>query len=137
MDYSRSDAKAHAKATMTGIWAAALMPFTDNHRIDEDGFRSNVHHWTRELGIELAARLPEGQSLTMYGRVRHAALFYTGREAVVLDSPERLAELLRSDDRRYCIIENRDLDRYRDRIAGLFHVVAEAGDKKIISNRPD
>ena len=52
MEYSRSDAKAHAKATMTGIWAAALMPFTDDLRMDEDGFRSNVHHWTRELGIE-------------------------------------------------------------------------------------
>ena len=52
MHDSRSDAKAHAKATMTGIWAAALMPFTDDLRIDEDGFRENIHHWTRELGIE-------------------------------------------------------------------------------------
>ena len=52
MKYSRSEAKAYAKEHMTGIWAAALMPFTEDHRIDEDGFRQNVEHWTRELGIE-------------------------------------------------------------------------------------
>ncbi len=51
MNYTRSDAKAHAKATMRGIWAAALMPFTEDHRIDEDGFRENVRHWTQDLGI--------------------------------------------------------------------------------------
>ncbi len=37
---------------MTGIWAAALMPFTQDHRIDEDGFRENVRHWTQDLDIE-------------------------------------------------------------------------------------
>jgi len=37
---------------MTGIWAAAYMPFTKDGRIDEEGFASNVNHWTNELGIE-------------------------------------------------------------------------------------
>jgi len=36
---------------MTGIWAAALMPFDDQLRIDEDGFTENVRHWTEDLGI--------------------------------------------------------------------------------------
>ncbi len=52
MEYSRSDAKAYAKENMKGIWAAALLPFTEDHRIDEDGFRENVRHWTQDLGIE-------------------------------------------------------------------------------------
>jgi len=52
MQYARGDAKDHARATMTGIWAAALLPFDDRLRIDEDGFRANIHHWTRDLGIE-------------------------------------------------------------------------------------
>ncbi|MEM9650590.1 MAG: dihydrodipicolinate synthase family protein [Actinomycetota bacterium] len=52
MEYTRSDAKAYAREHMTGIWAAALMPFTEDLRLDEDGFRQNVHHWTRELGID-------------------------------------------------------------------------------------
>ncbi|MEM9039341.1 MAG: dihydrodipicolinate synthase family protein [Actinomycetota bacterium] len=46
-----SPAKVRAKETMTGIWAAALMPFTADHRIDEDGFRENVRHWVDDLGI--------------------------------------------------------------------------------------
>lgn len=52
MSYTRKDAKAHAKAQMRGIWAAALMPFDDNLRIDEDGFRANIEHWITDLGIE-------------------------------------------------------------------------------------
>jgi len=51
MDYAKSDAKAHAKATMKGIWAAALLPFTETLAIDEDGFRENIRHWTEDLGI--------------------------------------------------------------------------------------
>ncbi|MDW3179015.1 MAG: dihydrodipicolinate synthase family protein [Acidimicrobiia bacterium] len=52
MNYTRSNAKDYAREHLTGIWAAALMPFTQDHRIDEDGFRENVRHWTQELGIE-------------------------------------------------------------------------------------
>ncbi len=52
MKYDRSTAKAYAREHMLGIWAAALMPFTPDHRIDEDGFRENVRHWTQDLGIE-------------------------------------------------------------------------------------
>jgi 4-hydroxy-tetrahydrodipicolinate synthase len=51
MQYGKGEAKDHARRHMTGIWAAALMPFTPDLAIDEDGFRHNVHHWTRELGI--------------------------------------------------------------------------------------
>ena len=52
MEYRRSDAKSYAMEHMKGIWAAALLPFTEDHRIDEDGFRENIRHWTQDLGIE-------------------------------------------------------------------------------------
>ncbi len=52
MKYTRGEAKAYAKANMTGIWAAALTPFSEDLRLDEDGFRENIRHWTQELGIE-------------------------------------------------------------------------------------
>ena len=73
MDYTRSGAKAHARATMTGIWAAALLPFTGDHRIDEDGFRQNIHHWTRDLGIEglfVSGKQGEFFSMTVEERKR-------------------------------------------------------------------
>jgi 4-hydroxy-tetrahydrodipicolinate synthase len=50
--YHRKDAKAHARALLRGIWAAALMPFRDDLSIDEDGFRRNIDHWTTALGID-------------------------------------------------------------------------------------
>jgi len=52
MRYSRHDAKTHAKARMRGIWAAALMPFDDQLRLDEAGFRANMEHWITDLGID-------------------------------------------------------------------------------------
>lgn len=52
MKYDRHNAKAHSRATMRGIWAAANTPFTKQGAIDEDGFRKNVDHWINDLGID-------------------------------------------------------------------------------------
>ncbi|WP_438752267.1 dihydrodipicolinate synthase family protein [Pararhizobium sp. O133] len=52
MKYDRKNAKAHSRATMRGIWAAANTPFRADGAIDEDGFRSNMEHWIGDLGID-------------------------------------------------------------------------------------
>ncbi len=52
MNYSKRDAKAYSRQHMKGIWAAAITPFAPDMSIDEAGFRSNMQHWTRDLGIE-------------------------------------------------------------------------------------
>jgi len=52
MRYSRLDAKDCAREHMTGIWAAALMPFRTDLAVDEQGFRSNLRHWVDDLGID-------------------------------------------------------------------------------------
>ncbi len=73
MNYSRGDAKAYAKANLTGIWAAALMPFTEDLGLDEDGFRENVRHWTQELGIEglfISGKQGEYYAMTLEERKR-------------------------------------------------------------------
>ncbi len=73
MQYTKAGAKDHARATMTGIWAAALMPFDDQLRIDEDGFRANVHHWTQDLGIEglfISGKQGEFYAMTLEERKR-------------------------------------------------------------------
>jgi 4-hydroxy-tetrahydrodipicolinate synthase len=52
MKYKKHDAKDYAREHMTGIWAAALTPFRpDDLALDEAGFRVNIRHWTRTLGI--------------------------------------------------------------------------------------
>ena len=73
MRYTRKDAKAHAFAHMRGIWAAALMPFDDDLRIDEVGFRANMDHWTRDLGIDgffIAGKQGEFFSMSVEERKR-------------------------------------------------------------------
>jgi len=51
MKYRRQDAKAWARAHLRGIWAATLTPFNEDSSLDLAGWRANVRHWTRELGI--------------------------------------------------------------------------------------
>jgi len=73
MTYARHEAKAYARKHLTGIWAAALTPFTEDLRIDEDGFRSNIEHWTQELGIEglfIAGKQGEYYAMTLEERKR-------------------------------------------------------------------
>jgi len=43
--------KAYARQHLRGIWAATLTPFKSDLSLDEAGWRANVRHWTRELGI--------------------------------------------------------------------------------------
>src|SRR5436190_4827755 len=52
MKYARTEAKEFARANMTGIWAAALVPFNEDLSIDEAGLRRNLRHWVDDLGID-------------------------------------------------------------------------------------
>lgn len=52
MKYGKTEAKSFARSNLRGVWAAALTPFEADLSLDEDGFRRNIGHWTRELGID-------------------------------------------------------------------------------------
>jgi 4-hydroxy-tetrahydrodipicolinate synthase len=77
MKYRRQDAKAYARQHLRGIWAATLTPFTQELRLDEAGWRRNLRHWYRELGI--------------------AGLFVNGKQgefyAMTVEERKRTAEL--------------------------------------------
>lgn len=51
MQYKVADAKDFAREHLRGIWAAALTPFEEDGALDEAGFRRNIRHWTRDLGL--------------------------------------------------------------------------------------
>ena len=73
MTYRRDDAKTHAKANLTGIWAAALQPFKPDLSIDEDGMRANIRHWIADLGIDglfIGGKQGEYASMTVEERKR-------------------------------------------------------------------
>jgi 4-hydroxy-tetrahydrodipicolinate synthase len=77
MKYRRQDAKAYARQHLRGIWAATLTPFGADLRLDEAGWRRNLRHWYRELGI--------------------AGLFVNGKQgefyAMTVEERKRTAEL--------------------------------------------
>lgn len=53
MLYDKKDAKAYARETMRGIWAATLTPFRpDDLSVDEAGYGRNIEHWVQALGID-------------------------------------------------------------------------------------
>ncbi|MEO9338625.1 dihydrodipicolinate synthase family protein [Mesorhizobium sp. SB112] len=73
MKYTRKDAKAHSRATMKGVWAAANTPFKEDGRIDESGFRQNIDHWINDLGIDglfVAGKQAEFFSMSLDERKR-------------------------------------------------------------------
>ena len=52
MRYSKADAKAYALENFRGVWAATLTPFRPGDlAVDEEGYRANLRHWIRELGV--------------------------------------------------------------------------------------
>lgn len=77
MRYSKAEAKDYARQHLRGIWAATLTPFAPDLRLDEAGWRRNLRHWYRELGI--------------------AGLFVNGKQgefyAMTVDERKRTAEL--------------------------------------------
>ncbi|GAB1478219.1 hypothetical protein MASR2M74_07630 [Paracoccaceae bacterium] len=73
MNYTRANAKSHARAHMRGIWAAALMPFRADGSMDEEGFTANINHWIEDLGIEgffIAGKQGEFFSMSVAERKR-------------------------------------------------------------------
>jgi 4-hydroxy-tetrahydrodipicolinate synthase len=77
MIYRKRDAKDYARAHLKGIWAAAMTPFAADLALDEDGFRRNIVHWTRELGIDgvfVAGKQGEFASMSLAERKRSFAL---------------------------------------------------------------
>jgi 4-hydroxy-tetrahydrodipicolinate synthase len=51
MNYTKAQAKAHAREHFKGVWAATATPFTEDLAFDEAGFVSNMNHWVGTLGL--------------------------------------------------------------------------------------
>ncbi len=77
MQYKKHEAKAYARETMRGIWAAALNPFNDDGSMNEEGLRSNIRHWIDDLGIKglfVAGKQGEFWSMSLVERKRNMTI---------------------------------------------------------------
>jgi 4-hydroxy-tetrahydrodipicolinate synthase len=77
MKYRKPDAKDYARLHLRGIWAATLTPFTAELGLDEAGWRRNLRHWYRDLGIAglfVNGKQGEFYAMTIKERKRTAEL---------------------------------------------------------------
>lgn len=77
MKYGKREAKDYARRHLRGLWAATLTPFTPDLRLDEAGWRGNLRHWYRELGIAglfVNGKQGEFYAMSLDERKRTAAL---------------------------------------------------------------
>lgn len=73
LPYTPATAKDYAREHLRGIWAAAMTPFRADLSIDEEGFRRNLRHWFRDLGIDgvfVAGKQGEYYALSLAERKR-------------------------------------------------------------------
>ncbi|PID35877.1 MAG: dihydrodipicolinate synthase family protein [Rhodobacterales bacterium] len=77
MQYEKHEAKAYARETMRGIWAAALNPFNDDLSFNEAGLRRNIRHWIDDLNIQglfIAGKQGEFWAMSLEERKRNMSV---------------------------------------------------------------
>jgi hypothetical protein len=97
----------------------------------------NPYRSTRKLGRELDTILPPGEKLVFYRRLKDSTLFYTNRQAKVLNK-EGFLEYLSSDSRVFGIATRHHLEKLErivGKIKGLY-IVNQEGNTVLLSNRP-
>jgi 4-amino-4-deoxy-L-arabinose transferase-like glycosyltransferase len=91
----------------------------------------NPYRSTKQLSKKYDQLIPANEKLVFYRRIRESALFYTHRQAQVLETAEQLKDYLASDQRVYAITTRKRLARLSFRP----YVVERQGDKLLISNK--
>lgn len=89
----------------------------------------------KDIGLAYDGLLDPGEKMVFHGQMLDSALFYTGREAIVLPSENALQEFLSTDEVAFAIVRSRTPDPATG-LQGKFHVIEVIGNKAIISNRP-
>jgi hypothetical protein len=89
---------------------------------------------TRDVARALDARLPPGERMAFYHEVRESALFYTDREALLLDTPEQLARFLARPG-ALCVIDGNWYHTV-EHLAPRFRVVERRANKIVIEALP-
>jgi 4-amino-4-deoxy-L-arabinose transferase-like glycosyltransferase len=91
----------------------------------------NPYRSTRELAREYDRLAPAGEKIVFYRRIKDSALFYTRRQARVLETEKQLRAFLASDKRVFCILNRNRLAKKRP----APYVVKRYGNNLLISNK--
>jgi 4-amino-4-deoxy-L-arabinose transferase-like glycosyltransferase len=89
---------------------------------------------TRTLAREMDRRLPPGEKLVFFWRLRDSALFYTDRKATILYSEQEVLSYLGSGKMALCIIEKEQYRQFSSVMAAS-SIIGEEGNKLLIAVR--
>ena len=95
----------------------------------------NPYKGAKEISMQVDYILNDDQKIPIYGKVLDSALFYTRRDARLIDGKENLQAYLDSPNRRFVLIRSRARTE-AETFKGDYHVILRIGNKAIISNRP-
>ena len=95
----------------------------------------NPYKGAKEISMQVDYILNDDQKIPIYGKVLDSALFYTRRDARLIDGEENLQAYLDSPNRRFVLIRSRARTE-AETFKGDYHVILRIGNKAIISNRP-
>ena len=95
----------------------------------------NPYKGAKEISMQIDYILNDDQKIPIYGKVLDSALFYTRRDARLIDGEENLQAYLDSPNRRFVLIRSRARTE-AETFKGDYHVILRIGNKAIISNRP-
>jgi uncharacterized membrane protein len=88
----------------------------------------------KELALELDKLMKPGESIKFYLKARASFLFYTDRRAELLNNPQELKDYINSGHRVYCVFKHDDWQDVEN-LHGAMQIVAQVGDKLIITNK--
>ena len=89
---------------------------------------------SKELALKLDKLMKPGENIKFYLKARASFLFYTDRKAEMLQNPQQLKEYMNSGQRVYCVFKHDDWEDVEN-LHGAMQIVAQVGDKLIITNK--
>ena len=89
---------------------------------------------SKELALKLDKLMEPGESIKFYRKARATFLFYTDRKAELLQNPQQLKDYINSGKKVYCVFKYGDWEDVEN-LHGDMQVVAQEGDKLIVSNK--
>jgi len=88
----------------------------------------------KELALKLDKLTPPEENIRFYLKVRASFLFYTDRKAEVLENQQQLIEYMATAKKVFCIFKYDDWEDVEN-LHGAMQIVAQVGDKLIITNK--
>jgi len=94
----------------------------------------NPYRSTKGLAQKLDRMIAPEEKILFFRILRTSALFYTNRKAIVLRTPKELKNVLRLNERVFCIIRRSFFEKDEE-LRRMAYIIDEEGHKVLISNR--